>query len=303
MPTAAETKPFDSRPPRWHRRVVSAGWQLTDSVEEYANAAVAFLRERPAEHTVPLTVIENLRASYSSPRAPLFGWWADGSGKVQGACLHTPPYNLLLTDLPGEATDALAAELHRRQWPLPGVLSYPDVASRFASTWVRLTGTTASTRREERLYRLAGVKAPDPLPSGEPRQATPDDRMLLTRWTDAFCREAGAIADDIPSAVGDRLSYGGLVLWEAGGVPVAFAAHTRIVAGVARIGPVYSPAEQRRRGYGTAVTAAASTAALEAGASEVVLFTDRANPTSNSIYQRIGFQPLSDRLVLSFDRD
>ncbi|WP_436840003.1 GNAT family N-acetyltransferase [Streptomyces althioticus] len=50
----------------------------------------------------------------------------------------------------------------------------------------------------------------------------------------------------------------------------------------------------RGRGYGAAVTAAVSQAARDAGAEHVLLFTDLANPASNSLYRRIGFQPVSD---------
>lgn len=73
-----------------------------------------------------------------------------------------------------------------------------------------------------------------------------------------------------------------------------------MVAGVTRVGPVYTPPEGRRNGYGTAVTAACTAGALQAGAEHVVLFTDLANPISNSIYQQIGYRPVSDRVILSF---
>jgi predicted GNAT family acetyltransferase len=78
------------------------------------------------------------------------------------------------------------------------------------------------------------------------------------------------------------------------------AAITRQVAGMVRVGPVYTPPERRGRGYGTAATAAVSERALRAGAEEVLLYTDLANPVSNSIYQRIGYRPVEDRLVLAF---
>ncbi|MBV9379765.1 MAG: GNAT family N-acetyltransferase [Streptosporangiaceae bacterium] len=101
-------------------------------------------------------------------------------------------------------------------------------------------------------------------------------------------------------AVDDRLSYGGLTLWEKDGVPVSVAGITRRVAGMARIGPVYTPPELRGRGYAGAATAEVSRAALAAGVGEVLLYTDLANPTSNALYQRIGYQPVEDRVVLSF---
>jgi predicted GNAT family acetyltransferase len=71
-------------------------------------------------------------------------------------------------------------------------------------------------------------------------------------------------------------------------------------AGVSRIGPVYTPPEVRGRGFGSAVTAAACRWALAAGAGQVVLFADLANPTSNRVYTRLGFAPVGDSVSLSF---
>jgi hypothetical protein len=61
-----------------------------------------------------------------------------------------------------------------------------------------------------------------------------------------------------------------------------------------RIGPVYTPPELRGRGYASALTAALTQRLLDEGRQFCFLFTDLANPTSNSIYQRIGYRPVSD---------
>ncbi|MBO0788662.1 MAG: GNAT family N-acetyltransferase, partial [Actinobacteria bacterium] len=103
--------------------------------------------------------------------------------------------------------------------------------------------------------------------------------------------------------VRDRLRHGGLTLWEEEGRPVSLAGLTRQVAGQVRVGPVYTPPEFRRRGFAAAVTAAVSRAALAAGAQEVLLFTDLANPTSNSLYRRLGYRPVSDYVSLAFGPD
>jgi predicted GNAT family acetyltransferase len=100
--------------------------------------------------------------------------------------------------------------------------------------------------------------------------------------------------------VDDRLSFGGLVIWEEAGTPVSLAGRTRPAAGLARVGPVYTPPEQRGRGFGAAVTAAVTQAALDGGAEGVMLFTDLDNPTSNTLYQRLGYRPVTDWVVLRF---
>jgi predicted GNAT family acetyltransferase len=67
--------------------------------------------------------------------------------------------------------------------------------------------------------------------------------------------------------------------------------------GVARIGPVYTPPEHRRRGYAGAAVAQVSQLLRDAGA-RVCLYTDQANPTSNGIYQAIGYRPVVDQVNL-----
>jgi predicted GNAT family acetyltransferase len=131
--------------------------------------------------------------------------------------------------------------------------------------------------------------------------ATAADRNLVLAWFAAFSREVHSLGGDRPDAVDDRLSYGGITLWETGGTPVSMAGVTRPVAGMVRVGPVYTPPELRGRGYAGAATAAASRAALDDGVTEVLLFTDLANPTSNALYQRLGYRPIEDRTVLTFN--
>ncbi|MBV9170302.1 MAG: GNAT family N-acetyltransferase, partial [Chloroflexi bacterium] len=88
-------------------------------------------------------------------------------------------------------------------------------------------------------------------------------------------------------------------LWvDADEVPVSLATRRRPISGSARIGPVYTPPSQRGRGYGSAVTAAATREVLDLGAIPV-LFTDLANPVSNSIYQRLGYRPVDDYAMIT----
>jgi len=112
--------------------------------------------------------------------------------------------------------------------------------------------------------------------------------------------EAGSLGADLDMFIDERLSRDGWRLWEVRDEPVAMAAMTPVVADMARITPVYTPPGQRGRGYGSAVTAAVSQAARDAGAEHVLLFTDLANPASNSVYRRIGYRPVLDyRIVAS----
>lgn len=284
-------------------------WQTTGDAARFLAAAGECLRTERARNTVMLTVTATMGANparYAAgpdpARSPLLGWWTAPDGKVGGAFLHTPPFPLLLSAVPPAAAGDLARTLAAADRPLAGVNAEPAVAEAFAGSWRDASGHGAHVHRRERLYRLAELRWPDPAADGAPRVASAPDSTLLTAWFTAFAREVGEVNhdEDQTAAVAERLSYQGITVWEAGGVPVSVAGVSRQVAGMTRVGPVYTPPELRGRGYASAVTAAATQRALDAGAGEVLLFTDLANPVSNSIYQHIGYQPVEDRTVLTF---
>jgi predicted GNAT family acetyltransferase len=275
-------------------------WHLTDDLDEFLSAAGDFLRSRRVEHTVPLTLTDALRRrgrhAYG-PEDPYFGWFS-GGGPTAGACLRTPPHPLLLTGLPAGAAAELAAALAGR--PLPAVNALTGDAEAFAADWGRRTGATAHARRRSRLYRLAQLVPAKRVVPGGPRVAGPSDRGLLVAWVEQFQHDIGDSADRAADIVDGKLDHRGLTLWEVDGVPVSMAGVSRPEAGMVRVQAVYTPKELRGHGYGGAVTTAVTRAALGAGAAEVVLFTDLANPTSNALYQRLGYRPVEDRVVLEF---
>jgi GNAT superfamily N-acetyltransferase len=299
--------------------MTSMAWQTTGDVAEFLAAAGPYLRREHVRNTVILTVTETMRVSSAGSAGasegadpatrPLLGWWSDGAdpaGDVAGAFLHTPQFPVVLTAVaPAAAAELAGVTLAGR--PLPGVNAHPEVAEAFAAAWREIHGGRGRVHVHvnQRLYRLDGLSWPDPGPDGEARIADGSDLPLLADWFTAFAFEVHDMGRgvDQSEAVRERVSHGGITVWEAGGQPVAIAGATRQVAGMARIGPVYTPPELRGRGYGSAATAAASERLLEAGAKDVLLYTDLANPVSNSIYQRIGYRAVEDRVVLDFATD
>ncbi|WP_274565153.1 GNAT family N-acetyltransferase [Streptomyces spiramyceticus] len=274
-------------------------WTFTDDLDEYLATAGAAVAARPAENTLLLTIAETLRRRGSDAYgegAPRFGWWRGADGGVDGALVWTPPHAVMVGAVPAEAVAPLAEACGI--FGSPAVSAERETAEALAAEW-RRAGVAATTVVEQRLYRLAELTPPVPAPPGRARVATAADRELLVDWVNAFRRDTGQPAPGAGRAVDDRVSYGGLTLWEHEGTPVSMAGVSRPAAGTVRVAPVYTPPEQRGRGYAAAVTAAVSGAALEAGAEEVLLFTDLANPTSNGVYQRIGYRPVADRVEIT----
>lgn len=279
-------------------------WILTDDVDSFLDCAGDFLHSRPALHTLPLTVTEALRtrgADAYGTDAPIFGR-LERAGEVRATLFHTPPRRLNLTPLTPEEADSLAAHLAGLGRPLPGVIADHDSATAFAEAWQRHTGATAVLHERERLYRLHALTPPEPLPQGRGRVVGGQDREQLMLWYREFVAAIGGSASvDASSWADTRITHGRVTFWETpDGTPVSMAGVTPMVAGQIRVAPVYTPVHLRGHGYGSAATAEVSQAALAAGATEVVLFADLANPTSNGLYQRIGYRPVTDFALYNF---
>jgi predicted GNAT family acetyltransferase len=146
----------------------------------------------------------------------------------------------------------------------------------------------------EAMHALDEVSDPPRPAPGWLRLPDAGERRRLVEWMASFARETGIDAGDRAEAMVEmRLARGGLLVWDDGG-PVSLVGVAPAVAGVVRIGPVYTPLEHRRRGYAGSAVAAASRRALTAGARRCMLFTDLANPTSNKIYASVGYRRIAD---------
>lgn len=278
-------------------------WTTTRDLPTFLAAAGGFLWARPVANTVLLSVLASLesagRGTYGGA-PPEYGWWGSADGRTAGAFLRTPPWPVLLSEMPDEAAADLAGLPDDPGAPVTGANGGQAAARAYAAAWQRRTGRPVQPAGTHRLYRLAGLVPPDPSPPGRARTAGPADRALLVEWVGAFLRETSAPAGSAHGpAVDDRLSYGGLTLWETEDGPVSMAGRTRTIAGTTRITHVYTPPGRRGRGYAAAVTAAVSGPPRDAGI-EVLLFADRDNRTTNALYQRLGYRALEDRLELSF---
>jgi len=146
---------------------------------------------------------------------------------------------------------------------------------------------------------------------GSARVATADDRELALRWWIAFgdemLHEGGPGRDRAHATLDHRLSSpsAGILLWEDAGEPVSIAGWGGPTPNGIRMGPVYTPPELRGHGYATALTAELSQRLLDGrlfsgGRRFCFLYTDLANPTSNAIYERIGYRRVAESAEIVF---
>ncbi|HZD86636.1 MAG TPA: GNAT family N-acetyltransferase, partial [Gaiellaceae bacterium] len=177
--------------------------------------------------------------------------------------------------------------------------------------WSAFSGAAARTTMRQGIYELERVEEP-PQPPGGVRVADERDRGLVVRWFEAFADEV--VHEDAPGrdqaarAVDRRYSVAtsGFLLWEDGGAVVSLAGWGGPTPNGIRIGPVYTPPELRGRGYATALTAELSQQLLDGrllagGRRFCFLYTDLANPTSNAIYERIGYRRVCESAQIAFE--
>lgn len=226
----------------------------------------------------------------------------DETGSPRLAASITPPNNLLLAAEPsasGEwldgALEALIENLQTGGWAVPGVLAEDNLALRFARAWAQTAGVPYRVAMRERAYDLRQVILPSRPPAGCLRQATSADQDLIAAWHLAFSLEALSRGSDEDSrkAAARLIPAGAAFLWEDE-KPVSMAVLTRPTPHGGTVTGVYTPPALRGRGYASACVAALSQRLLDSGKQFCNLFTDLANPTSNSIYQKIGYRPVCD---------
>jgi uncharacterized protein len=258
-----------------------------------------FLRRHPVEHSVLLTrsaqAADGLPPTGDDP--DLWLWAEDSEGTVVGAAMQTPPYPLQLS----LAADAAVVQLADVAWHvrphLPGVGGMVPGPEVFACRWLALGGPAAETGMRQGVYVTSDVRPPSGVP-GRSRRARPDDADLLRSWAEAFGVETGT-GQPGEDLVGPRLAAGLLHVWVDGDAVVSMAAVTAAFGGVCRVQLVYTPPEHRSHGYAAALVAAITERELAAG-HRCMLYTDLANPTSNTLYRRIGYRWLGESRSLVF---
>jgi predicted GNAT family acetyltransferase len=276
--------------------------ELIDDVELFASIAGAFLASDEANHTVLLSALQAALQAQAGGEPLPEGWFGavvvDGSAVVAAARQWRGTW--VMTTGPTEALQALG-RFAVRQGAFKGFVGPAPSVQAFEQG----SGLAAHMHTELPLMQLQGAPVlPKPV-EGRLRVATLDDLALLRDWHEAFRIEAriDMSAEQVATDAERNARAGTQYLWlHPDGSAVGWVGGRTIAPSGARIGPVYTPPALRGRGIGGAMVVTLTQRFLDAGARCVFLFTDAANPTSNALYQRIGFAPIGRHLHLMVAR-
>lgn len=270
-----------------------------DSARSFLSRAETWLIESEAENNLILGIVGRLAESEEDHPATLLAT-VESDGYVVGCAFRTPPYKLGLTRVPLKGIPPLVDVVAEDYDKLPGVLGPREEARYFSRIWCGPRALSFRPAMDQRIYRLDQLTEPDPWPDGVMRPAQEADKSLILDWLRHFFEETHMPVRNAEEVTGRLVPEGSMYLWNAGGAVVAMAGVTGRTPNGVRIGFVYTPLEERQKGYGTAITAALTKTMLDKGKRFCFLFTDASNPTSNGIYQRLGYRPVADVVDFQF---
>ncbi|MEV0245317.1 GNAT family N-acetyltransferase [Nocardia sp. NPDC050712] len=272
---------------------------ITSDVTEFLDRAEPYLRQNALRNTVIATAVGNLLGAKPTVGEP--SWFVsvfDDAGEVAGVAARSGRNDIYLGDIPVRSAGAVADAFAGAISTAGGVEGPSEVVWPFAERWCALRRIGYKQDYAVRLYRLGALHVPQ-VP-GTARRATESDIAQLVAWTEAMQAEIGMSGPGLPiEALHRRIAAGWWWLWERDGRPVGLAAHQVPAYGWSRIGPVYTPPEERGRGYAAALSAHVSRI-LRAQGHDICLFADTDNATSNKIYRGIGFEPVREYVHYQF---
>lgn len=260
-----------------------------------------WLLQAEAEHNLLLGLARQLTESTERFEPPIYLATVENDGAVVGCAFRTPPFKLGLTRMPEAALPALAQDVADVYDWIPAVLGPEPETKRFAALWSEARGIRARAGMRQRIYQLDAVTPPVRMSPGRMYCAAAKDVDLVAGWLDAFRDDTGLPGPDARTQAERLIAQQCMFIWEDDGA-ASMAGWTARTRHGARVGYVYTPPERRGRGYASALTAALSQRLLDEGLTFCFLYTNLANPTSNGIYQRLGYYPVCDVMDYDFEK-
>jgi GNAT superfamily N-acetyltransferase len=269
--------------------------QTFERAGDVLDRAGAFLASRPVEHNLVLTLLHDRDAVPEPGRY----WVVEAGGEGVGVVFQSPlDHGATLTPMPTPAVRAAADAVADQGVVLPGISGDAATAATFAGRWGERTKLGAEPIEGQRLYALGTLRAAAAA-HGTLRRARREERELLVTWFRGFQADTGEHAVDPVRFITAELDAQRAWLWDDDGTPVSMASHTLAIEGTTRVRAVYTPPDLRRQGYAGACVGAMS-AELVARGLRCILYTDLANPTSNSVYRKLGYEAVAELVRYRF---
>lgn len=273
-----------------------------EEVDDFYDIAYPFLLEREAENNLLLSLLNSLKENihHYGKEMPLLFSLTDHDD-VKLIALRTPPYDLIISYIDDlNFIEVLVEELLKRNEKFPGVLSFKEAADKFAELWCEKNSLKPNLFRKERIYKLEEVSE-DTIGTNKFSVASKSHQTIVLKWAEEMMKEALAdttedgierTTNNLKNEFEENTSK--IFLLFDNNEPVSMVRKAGKTPNGNFVNLVYTPPSLRRKGYATECVAKLSKQLLEEGNKYCFLFTDLSNPTSNNIYQKIGYRPIID---------
>jgi len=273
------------------------------SIQSFLEHAGHLLYQNEAANSLMLGLCEGMLAAV--PKNPPLLIRVVENNKTISAAIQTPPMNLIVTYADASTLKKLAEYLKEIGASFPGVVGPAQEAELFASYWTAQFGKRSQLGMGQKIYKLEKVEFPDKV-DGSFRIAKTDELEIVFEWILAFTQESLPASDQRDESYWREFAERAIQkqnahFWTKNNKPVSLAFASRPTKNGISINCVYTPPDFRKNGYASAVVSHLSQKLLDTGKKFCVLYTDLSNPTSNKIYQNIGYREVSDSKHFVFD--
>ncbi|MFX3674963.1 MAG: GNAT family N-acetyltransferase [Paenisporosarcina sp.] len=278
-------------------------FNLYNQAQEFESVGKPFLIENEDVYSLFYGVLQGIKAGrYENPLMVTI----EDEGRVVALFQMTPPHPLNIVIMDDTKMDAIlsfaATEFLERNIHIPSVVGLKSVVFLFAEKWKELTRLDTRLLMDQGLYRLDKVNQSLESSRGTWRYARKDEAPLIEDWYLAFGNDAGlenppmeVVKERVEQMLNDQEAF----FWENQGKVVSMMKKARPSDHGVTVSLVYTPPEERKKGYARTMVAAGSEELLKTY-DFCVLYTDMLNPTSNKIYQEIGYQKIADSVHIEF---
>ncbi|WP_075619322.1 GNAT family N-acetyltransferase [Paenisporosarcina indica] len=278
-------------------------FNLFNQAQEFETLAKPFLSENEDVYSLFYGILQGIKAGrYDNPLMVTI----EDDGKLVALFQMTPPHPLNIVIIDEGNRDAIlsfaAEEFFKREIHIPSAVGLKPVVFSFAEKWKELQYCDSKLLMDQGLYRLDEVNQALDSSPGSWRYARKDEAPLIEEWYVAFGDDTGIgnlPIEEIRERVAQFLEDQEVFFWEVDGKVVSMMKKARPSDHGVTVSFVFTPKEERKKGYARTMVAAGSEELLKTY-NFCVLYTDMMNPTSNKIYQEIGYRKIADSVHLEF---
>ncbi|MDP7988439.1 GNAT family N-acetyltransferase [Bacillus sp. MHSD_36] len=270
-----------------------------EEIVNFKEEVTPFLEKNEQENNLILGVLQMVQQ-------PIFMGIAKQGEEIAVVFLQTEEKKQIIvatSEISGVAIKELAKELTKIYPDIPGLIGDKKVVQHLAEEIAVLENKKTNVVMEQGVYELKEVKK-KPGKDGFFREVSSDELTLIEEWIYQFCKDVNlpTTKEEAEQTARTLITNHRLFGLEVGGKLVSVAAKTRPTKNNITVNFVYTPTEARKKGYASNCVAALSQRMLDEGYKTTTLYTDLANPTSNKIYQEIGYEQIAESVLIFLEK-